>query len=60
MAQSGFGVSKHLLVWWATKVTTTQCGTHSFPPTATILSPGDMTELPGKEDPIGLVHDTRL
>lgn len=48
MVQSGCGVSKHLLVWWATKATTTQCGTPSFPPMGTILSPGDMTELPGK------------
>lgn len=49
MAQSGCGVSKHLPVWWATKVTTTLCGTHIFPHMGTILSPGDMTELPGKK-----------
>lgn len=49
MVLSGCGASKHLLVWWATKATTILCGTPSFPLMGTILSLGDMTELPGKK-----------
>ena len=56
MAQSGCGASKHLRVWWGTKATTTQCGTPTFPPTGTISSPGDMTELPGKKRSFCITH----